>query len=186
MNRILIPFLALATVLPLAAAAPPMVGEKAPDFALSTPEGKSVRLSEMTSKGPVVLVVLRGYPGYQCPYCNRQVQDFIQKSQGFSEECWSPCGAGVSWSPAGPGSESERVLGGQELPYNFDLVLDPGYTFTNMYGVRWDAVQETAYPSTFLIDRQGVVFFSKIVKEHGGRTTVAEILDIMPKPKPAK
>ena len=65
-------------------------------------------------------------------------------------------------------------------------MLDPGYEFTNLYGLRWDAAQETAYPSTFLIDRQGVVFFSKIVKEHGGRTTATEILDAMPKPRAAK
>jgi hypothetical protein len=38
---------------------------------------------------------------------------------------------------------------------------------------------ETAYPSTFLIDRHGVVFFSKTVKEHGGRTTATEILDAL-------
>ena len=185
MNRALIPSLILAAALPLAAAAPPMVGEKAPDFALSTPEGKSVRLSEIASKGPVVLVVLRGYPGYQCPYCNRQVQDFIQKSQGFSD-----AGAHVMLVYPGPpqdlGARANEFLVGKDLPNNFDLVLDPGYTFTNMYGLRWDAAQETAYPSTFLIDRQGVVFFSKIVKEHGGRTTAAEILDALPKPKPAK
>ena len=85
MNRALMPLFVFAAALPLAAAAPPLVGEKAPDFALSTPEGKSVRLSEAVSKSPVVLVVLRGYPGYQCPYCNRQVQDFIQKAQGFAD-----------------------------------------------------------------------------------------------------
>ena len=85
MNSALMPLLVLAAALPLVAAAPPSVGEKAPDFALSTPQGKSVRFSELVSKGPVVLVVLRGYPGYQCPYCNRQVQDFIQKSQGFAD-----------------------------------------------------------------------------------------------------
>jgi len=161
MNRALMPLFVLAAALPLAAAAPPLVGQKAPDFALSTPEGKSVRLSEAVSKSPVVLVVLRGYPGYQCPYCNRQVQDFIQKAQGFADA-------------------------DKKLPANFDLVLDPGYEFTNLYGLRWDAAQETAYPSTFLIDRQGVVFFSKIVKEHGGRTTATEILDAMPKPRAAK
>jgi peroxiredoxin len=55
------------------AATPPMVGERPPDFKLSTPEGKVVQLSEVMAKGPVVLVVLRGYHGYQCPYCNRQV-----------------------------------------------------------------------------------------------------------------
>jgi hypothetical protein len=79
------PLLVFAAVVPLAAAASPTVGDKAPDFALTTVEGKSVRLSEAISQGPVVLVVLRGYPGYQCPFCNRQVQDFLQKSQAFVE-----------------------------------------------------------------------------------------------------
>ena len=171
---------AFATV----AAAPPAIGEKAPDFKLSTPEGKTVQLSEVEAKGPVVLVVLRGYPGYQCPYCNRQVQDFIQKSQGFAE-----AGTRVVLVYPGPpqdlGAKANEFLADKKLPENFDLVLDPGYEFTNMYGLRWDAPHETAYPSTFLIDRQGVIFFSKIVKEHGARTTAAEILDALPKRKPS-
>jgi len=183
-NRILVPLLAFAAVAALAAA-PPTVGEKAPDFKLSTPEGKSIQLSEATSKGPVVLVVLRGYPGYQCPYCNRQIQDFIQKSQAFAD-------AGthvVMVYPGRPqdlGAKANEFLVDKKLPDNFDLVLDPGYEFTTLYGLRWDAPHETAYPSTFLIDHQGTIFFSKIVKEHGGRTTAAEILDALPKPRPAK
>ena len=185
MNRAMLPFFVVLAALPLAAAAPPMVGEKAPDFALSTPEGKSVRLSEMVSKGPVVLVVLRGYPGYQCPYCNRQVEDFIQRARTFSD-----AGAHVMLVYPGPpqdlGARANEFLADKKLPDNFDLLLDPGYSFTNEYGLRWDATQETAYPSTFLIDPQGVVFFSKIVKEHGGRTTAAEILEAMPKPKASK
>jgi thioredoxin-dependent peroxiredoxin len=31
------------------------VGEKAPDFALVGPEGKPIKLSDLTAKGPVVL-----------------------------------------------------------------------------------------------------------------------------------
>jgi peroxiredoxin len=181
MKRILMSLFVLAAAFPVVAA-PPVVGEKAPEFALSTPEGKSVRLSEMTSKGPVVLVVLRGYPGYQCPYCNRQVQDFIQKSQGFSE-----AGARVLLVYPGPpedlGARANEFLTGKKMPDNMELVLDPGYDFTNLYGLRWDAPHETAYPATFLIDNKGVTFFSKIVKEHGGRTTAAEILDALPKRK---
>lgn len=184
MNYLATPLLVLAALLPLTAA-PPNVGEKAPDFKLSTPEGKSVRLSEVISKGPLVLVVLRGYPGYQCPYCNRQVQDFIQKSQAFDG-----AGARVVMVYPGPpqdlGAKANEFLADKKLPDNFDLVLDPGYEFTNLYGLRWDAPHETAYPSTFLIDRHGAIFFSKIVKEHGGRTTAAEILDALPKPKPAQ
>lgn len=181
MKRILIPVLALAAALP-GTAAPPSVGEKAPEFALSTPEGRTVRLSEVMSKGPVVLVVLRGYPGYQCPYCNRQVQDFIQKSQGFGD-----AGAQVVLVYPGPpqelGARANEFLADKKLPNNIQLVLDPGYEFTNMYGLRWDAPHETAYPSTFLIDRQGIIFFSKVVKEHGGRTSAAEVLDALPKRK---
>jgi peroxiredoxin len=178
------PLLVFGAVLPLAAA-PPNVGEKAPSFKLSTPEGKSVELAQVISKGPVVLVVLRGYPGYQCPYCNRQVQDFIQKSQAFAD-----AGTHVVMVYPGPpqdlGAKANEFLADKKLPDNFDLVLDPGYEFTTQYGLRWDAPHETAYPSTFLIDRQGAIFFSKIVKEHGGRTTAAEILDALPKPRPAK
>ena len=175
----------LAAALPIAATPPPTVGEKAPEFALSTPEGKNVRISEVNSQGPVVLVVLRGYPGYQCPYCNRQVQDFIHNSEGFAE-----AGAHVIMVYPGPpenlGAKANEFLADKKLPTNFDLVLDPDYQFTNMYGLRWDAARETAYPSTFLIDRNGIIFFSKIVKEHGGRTTAAEIMDALPKRKPAQ
>ncbi|HEY4359546.1 MAG TPA: peroxiredoxin family protein [Bryobacteraceae bacterium] len=171
---------ALAAAIPLSAAKPPAVGEKAPDFKLSTPEGRPVELSGVVAKGPVVLVILRGYPGYQCPYCNRQVQDFIEKSKGFAD-----AGARVLLVYPGPpqdlNARAKEFLADKKLPDNFDMVLDPGYEFTNAYGLRWDAPSETAYPSTFLIDRQGVVFFSKIVKEHGGRTTAAEILEILPK-----
>jgi peroxiredoxin len=181
MKTILMFLFALSAALPIAAA-PPAVGEKAPDFALSTPEGKSVRLSEEMSKGPVVLVVLRGFPGYQCPYCNRQVQDYIQKAQGFTD-----AGVRVVLVYPGPpqnlGDRANEFLVDKKLPANFQLLLDPGYQFTNQYGLRWDAPQETAYPSTFLIDRQGVVFFNKISREHGGRTTATEVLDALSRHK---
>jgi peroxiredoxin len=138
LNRILTPLLAFATVLPLAAALPPTVGEKARDFTLSTPEGKHVRLSEVMSQGPVALVVLRGYPGYQCPYCNRQVQDFIQKAQGFAD-----AGAHVVLVYPGPAQDldakANEFLADKKLPANLDLVVDPDYEVTNLYGLRWDA-----------------------------------------------
>ena len=112
------------------------------------------------------------------------MQDFIQNAQKFAES-----GTHVLLVYPGPsqdlGTKANEFLKDKKLPEAISLVLDPGYEFTNRYGLRWDAANETAYPSTFLIDRQGTVFFSKIVKAHGGRTTAAEILDAMPKPKRA-
>ncbi len=179
------PLLAFAATLPLAATPPPTVSEKARDFTLSTPQGKHVRLSDVISQGPVVLVVLRGYPGYQCPYCNRQVQDFVHNAKAFAD-----AGAHIVLVYPGPaqnlGAKANEFLADKNLPDHFELVLDPDYEITNLYGLRWDAPHETAYPSTFLIDRQGTIFFSKIVKEHGGRTSAAEILDALPNRKPAQ
>ena len=37
----------------------------------------------MTPKRPVVLVVLRDFPGHQCPLCNRQVAEFTSHASEF-------------------------------------------------------------------------------------------------------
>src|SRR5216683_2054667 len=109
---------AMTAVAPLLAATTPGVGDQAADFALSTVQGKTVRLSEVAAKGPVVLVVLRGYPGYQCPYCNRQVQDFISNSQGFID-----AGARVILVYPGPpdnlAAKATEFTTGKMLPDSF-------------------------------------------------------------------
>lgn len=154
----------------------PALGQKAPGFALATPDGTPIRSADLTGKGTLVLVVLRGYPGYQCPYCVKQVRDFEQAADQFAS-----AGAEVllvyPGPPANLDQHAKEFLAKQNpLPANVHLVIDPDYTFTNQYGLRWDAFHETAYPSTFLIDRQGVIYFRKISSGHGDRTSAAEIL----------
>jgi AhpC/TSA family len=68
----------------VAAAEPPNVGQKAPDFELHTPSGNLIQLSKQIGNSTVVLVVLRGFPGYQCPYCQKQVHDFIEHAADFA------------------------------------------------------------------------------------------------------
>src|SRR5271155_2121 len=62
----------------------PAVGAKAPDFTLSTPTGKPVQMSAEQQGHDLILVVLRGFPGYQCPYCVKQVHDFISHASDFA------------------------------------------------------------------------------------------------------
>ncbi len=154
----------------------PQVGAKAPDFSLATPEGKPVRLFKLIGRGDVVLIALRGYPGYQCPFCQKQVHDFVTHAKAFADR-----GVQVVFVYPGPGAKldehAKEFLSQEEaLPANLHMVLDPDYAFTNLYGLRWDAPQETAYPSTFLIDRKGWVFWEKVVKSHGDRTTAEQVL----------
>jgi len=75
---------------------------------------------------------------------------------------------------------AEEFRRGKGIPESFYFVIDPDYKFTNEYGLRWDAPRETAYPSSFVIDRDGIVKFADISKTHGGRvaaTTVVRELD---------
>jgi len=48
-----------------APAAPPAVGEAARDFTLSRIDGRPITLSALTKQGPVVVLMLRGWVGYQ-------------------------------------------------------------------------------------------------------------------------
>lgn len=48
---------------------------------------------------------------------------------------------------------AKEFIAGKTFPAHITLVLDPNYTFTNRHGLRWDAPNETAYPSTFLIGK---------------------------------
>lgn len=160
------------------AAEPPKLGDKAPDFSLKTLDDQTVRLSDLTSKSKVVLVVLRGWPGYQCPVCDRQVQDFIKLESEFAE-----AKARVVFVYPGPAdglkthAKEFADWKGKQWPKEFLYVLDPDYTMVNAYNLRWDAPRETAYASTFVLDGKRIVRFAKISKSHGGRTKAAEVLE---------
>ena len=158
-----------------ASAEPPKVGDTAKDFALKSIAGETVKLSDLTAKGPVVLVVLRGYPGYQCPICSRQVGEIAQNAKKIEA-----AGANVLMVYPGPADglaeRASEFLDGKGLPEPLTLVTDPDYTFTNLYDLRWDAPKETAYPSTFVIDGDGKIVSATISKTHGGRAGAKEIL----------
>lgn len=161
--------------LPLRAATPPKVGDKAPDFALKTLDDQPMRLSDLTTKSDVVLVVLRGWPGYQCPICTRQVHDYVTSASGFADEK-----AQVVMVYPGPADDlkahAKEFLENKQWPRDFIFVTDPDYTMVNAYGLRWDAPNETSYPSTFILDRKGIVRFEKISHSHGDRTKAADVL----------
>jgi peroxiredoxin len=158
----------------------PAVGAQAPDFTLSTPTGKAVTLSTEQGGRGVILVILRGFPGYQCPYCVKQVHDFADHAADFKAK-----DSKVLLVYPGPLADldqhAKEFLEKQaELPSNVVLVTDPDYKVTNLYGLRWDAPHETAYPSTFILDKNGMVVFEKISHSHGDRVSAQDALDHLP------
>ena len=164
------------------AATSPAVGETATNFTLRSLAGDDVQLSDVYAEGRVALVVLRGYPGYQCPACARQTHEFIRNADAFKQ-----ISARVLFVYPGPSedlqSRSEEFIRDKTFPAHFTLLLDPDYTFTNLYGLRWDAPNETAYPATFLIGEDGKIFYADISASHGGRSDPLEMIKLLKKAK---
>jgi peroxiredoxin len=104
------------------------------------------------------------------------VHDFVEHSADFAARK-----ANVVLVYPGPPADldqhAKEFLAMQaDLPPNIKLIIDPDYKMTDLYGLRWDAPHETAYPSTFILDARGTVLFEKISHEHGDRTTADDIL----------
>jgi len=176
--KLAFPILVVLLILPFTASAQtPAVGSQAPDFTLRTPSGRPVRMSHLLGNGPLVLIVLRGYPGYQCPFCQMQVHDFIVHAGDFAAKH-----AKVLLVYPGPPAHldqhaKEFLATESQLPANVVLVVDPDYAATNLYGLRWNAPRETAYPSTFILDKKGKILFEKISHSHGDRLSAEDALE---------
>ncbi len=161
-------------------AAQPKVGYKAAPVTWGALDGGKLSLTDLTAKGPVVLVVLRGFPGYQCPVCTSQMGSLLSCSEQFAA-----ANTRVILVYPGPAeglqAHAQEFVSGKQIPKNFRIVLDPDYAFTNQYGLRWNASGETAYPSTFVLEKGGKVVFAKVSKSHGDRSTAPEILKALGK-----
>lgn len=163
-----------------AATMPPAVGDKAPDFVLKDLQGAEVSLGEQVKQGPTVVIVLRGYPGYQCPICSQQFGELLGKAKEFAD-----AKATVIFIYPGPAHDLDKYakefVGGKTFPGNYRFLLDPDFKFTELYKLRWNAPQETAYPSTFVVDANGVIRFAKVSHSHGDRTASGELLGALAK-----
>jgi peroxiredoxin len=153
----------------------PVVGEQAPDFELRALDGIPVKLSVVKEKGPVAIVVFRGYPGKQSEPCQRQIADLLNKASSFAD-----AGATVVMVypglSAGLDDRAREFVADKMLPVHFRLVTDPDFVLTHKYGLRWDAPGETAFPATFVVNTKGVVTFARVSATRGGRPRTEEIL----------
>jgi peroxiredoxin len=161
----------------------PEEGKILEDFTGTTINGGNFQLSKLVEKGSVVIVMLRGFPGYQCPVCSTQVAGYIAKAEEFEKQRNTP----VVFIYPGKVSNLEKrakeftasLEKEVDLPGNFIFVLDQDYKITNHLNLRWDDPKETAYPAAFVIDHDGYVQYSKVSDNHGDRATADEILEFL-------
>jgi peroxiredoxin Q/BCP len=163
-------------VKPTVQAAGPAVGDAAPDFNLPiVGEDDYLSLKEANESGPVVVIVLRGYPGYQCPLCSQQVGAFVNRAAALAKVAKK-----VILIYPGEASmldkHAEEFVGSRSIPAPIVIVRDPDMKMITEYGLRWSKSKETAYPAAYVIDKNGRIRWSKISDSHAGRASVDEVI----------
>lgn len=154
----------------------PDIGQRAPDFELPlVGQKKFLNLRDEYRDGPVVVIVLRGYPGFQCPLCKSQFNAIVNRAKALSSE--TECVVLVYPGQAEQlDKHSKRFLGSRKLPHPIRLVRDDDMQMVKEWGIHWQARNQTAYPATFVVDQNGRVAWKKVSSTSAGRSTVEEIL----------
>lgn len=168
-------------------------GDVAPDFELKDPAGKSFKLTEAISKGPVILAFYRG--GW-CPFCNKQLHDLQMHLREFKK-----LGAElVAISPQSP-EKTEWTETKNQLTFTvlsdpdnavakkYHLVYRVGSATKNMYRIMGvdleksnaSSVAELPVPATYLINTDGKIVYHFVDENIQSRATAEAILDALRK-----
>ena len=144
------------------------VGDKAPDFALQSQSGETVRLSDFRG----TRVVLYFYPKDNTPGCTRQACAFAGAYEAFREK-----GVVVIGISRDSTASHARFAEKHSLP--FTLLSDPDRLAIESYGVwqekkLYGKVSFGIVRTTFLIDENGII--ERIMPRVKPDTNAAEIL----------
>jgi len=135
------PDVAVPVALGILDAHPPKVGEPAPNFALATPAGRTVKLSDFRGK----TVVLNFWATW-CPPCRAEMPDFQRTWEERGADRGDLVVLAVNLQEA-PGPVEGFV---REFGLTFPIAMDRTGEVMQHYGLR-------GLPGTFFIDRGGVL-----------------------------
>jgi peroxiredoxin len=129
------------------------VGEPAPDFTLEDSEGKNVSLADYRGKKSVVLIF---YRGHWWPYCVAQLgelQGLLNKQEREKSQVLAISIDGHEESKKLRQKLEAARNGGQTFP----LLQDADHRVIDRYGLLNPDGKGWPHPTTYVIDKQGVV-----------------------------
>jgi peroxiredoxin len=134
--------------------------QPAPDFTLTTLEGQPVSLSDYTGK-----VVLVNFWATWCPSCITEMPDYEQVYQRHGQDDFIVLGINFQ---EGPEQVGQYAAG---LGLTFPVLLDQdGRVTTRQY-------QVIGMPASFIIDRQGKIFYRHL-GPMSGETLQAKLAEL--------
>ena len=123
--------------------ASPSIGLPAPDFTLTSLDGKKVRLSDLRGK-----IVLINFWATWCAPCRLEMPLIQERAERYSSQL---AVLGVNFDE--PQDQVQSFV--DELGLRFDVLLDPGAQVQDLYQVR-------GYPTSLFVDEAGIVRFIHI------------------------
>jgi len=170
------------------------VGDKAPNFELKNTTGATVKLSDYTDQG---LVVLTWYRGGWCPYCNltlKALQNLLPefKANGANLLALTPELPDNSLSTTEKNNLQFEVLTdlNLEVARNYNLVFKLGQPVSDIYKNHFDLVEyngndsdELPLAATYVINQEGIVQYAFFSADYRERAEPVEVLEAVKKLK---
>jgi peroxiredoxin len=169
------------------------VGDRAPDFTLPNSEGMAVQLSDLLTKGAVVVSFFRGK---WCPFCSLELMALEEIVPTILELQ----GTLLSISPQTPRNSrltaKEKGLthpllidAGNQVAQQFGIVYQVGTVLQKVYegfnvsipDVNGDDSQKLPVPATFIIDRSGIIVYRFVDPDFTKRLDPIEIISVLRK-----
>ncbi len=167
---------------------PLKAGDKAPNPALRSVDGKEVSLKDLQEGKPSVVIFYRG--GW-CPYCRRHLSALAEVEGKLKENGWKI----LALSPDKPEKLGTASKGSD---FGYELISDSSMNAAKAFGVAFQLQQPTLMklkeykidiedasgerhhllpvPAVFLVDAKGKVSFAHTNPDYSKRLAAADIL----------
>jgi peroxiredoxin len=150
----------------------PLLGKPLPQTRFLGPDGGILDIDAFRQRGPVVVVVMRGFAGQVCLYCATQTAALSDAIGDFRD-----AGAEVVVVYPGPVSSVPAFVAAvQSLradPPPMPLALDASLLLVRALGIE----ANLARPTSLVIDRAGLVRYAYVGETIADRPSVPDLLD---------
>lgn len=167
------------------------VGDNVPDLVLPDATGRAVRLSDLRTNGPLVLVFYRG--GW-CPYCNLELRAWQQHLENLSA-------LGASLVAVSPQTPDNSLSTAEKNQLAYPVLSDSDLAAATAFGIAFELPKELIdlygsvgndlpvlngngrwvlpLPATYVIGRDGQVLYAHIEADYRMRAEPSAVLGVL-------